>query len=313
MGDDQAATASRISEAAIYLGELLLRRPYRYKWEQYVDRQPRRGQPHRLAVTKRLRSHLLYCYDPSAYGDMSLGSLQHRVSRALRGEFLTADTLRLFIDAFELPQTETRRLWSLFEGSDQIRVLRGPSIMPANAAAARRRARHRTRSVHEHHFLGADGLPSHHRTQQVIQAIEDGLDRYPYLFDTNALTVEVELGGKLTGPLYKVYRGIYAVDIQLNAPLALRDTTVLVYQTLFHYSKAPKPELRRAAQQLITDVSILVQFHPDKLPQRIWWAVWSGIEGEIVEREPVSLHSGVTVSRYLDSIENTVVGFAWEW
>lgn len=81
----------------------------------------------------------------------------------------------------------------------------------------------------------ADLFPARHRTQQVIQAEAEGLNRYPYRFDTNALTVEVEEGGQLIGPLYHVSGELYAIDIRLDEPLAYDETTVLSYLTLFHY------------------------------------------------------------------------------
>ncbi|HEY2580019.1 MAG TPA: hypothetical protein VGI74_27215 [Streptosporangiaceae bacterium] len=37
------------------------------------------------------------------------------------------------------------------------------------------------------------------------------------------------------------------------------------------------------------------------------------IDGEIAEREPARLRAGRYVYRYLDAIENTVVGYTWEW
>jgi hypothetical protein len=56
--------------------------------------------------------------------------------------------------------------------------------------------------VHEQHYVGPDGRPAWHRTQQVIEATEAWVDRYPYRCDTSALAIEVEQGGRLGGPLY---------------------------------------------------------------------------------------------------------------
>jgi hypothetical protein len=87
----------------------------------------------------------------------------------------------------------------------------------------------------------------------------------------------------------------------------------LRYLTQFHYDEPPKREFRRTARSTIKDVGIRVEFHPAKLPRRIWWAVWEGVDGEIVERESARLRAGRYVYRHLGSIQNTVVGYTWEW
>jgi hypothetical protein len=56
-----------------------------------------------------------------------------------------------------------------------------------------------------------------------------------------------------------------------------------------------------------------VEFHPDKLPSRVWWAHWDGGDGNVLERETATLDSQHSVQRYLRSLEKTVAGFYWEW
>jgi hypothetical protein len=56
-----------------------------------------------------------------------------------------------------------------------------------------------------------------------------------------------------------------------------------------------------------------VEFHPDKLPGNVVWAVWDGMDGPIVEREPVVLDSQFAVHRYLRLAEKTAVGSHWDW
>jgi hypothetical protein len=63
----------------------------------------------------------------------------------------------------------------------------------------------------------------------------------------------------------------------------------------------------------LENFDIRVEFHPDKLPSGIWWATWDGLEGEILDQEPVALDSQHSVHRYLRFIEKTVVGFHWAW
>jgi hypothetical protein len=63
----------------------------------------------------------------------------------------------------------------------------------------------------------------------------------------------------------------------------------------------------------LENIEIRVEFHPDMLPAHVWWAVWDGLDGDLVEEEPVSLGGQHEVHRYLRSVEKTVVGFRWSW
>jgi len=56
-----------------------------------------------------------------------------------------------------------------------------------------------------------------------------------------------------------------------------------------------------------------VEFHPQMVPARVWWAIWDGMDGDIIEREPAALGSQHEVNRYLRAVEKTVVGFCWSW
>jgi len=49
------------------------------------------------------------------------------------------------------------------------------------------------------------------------------------------------------------------------------------------------------------------------VPACVWWAVWDGVDGDIIEREPATPGSQHEVHRYLRAIEKAVVGFCWEW
>ena len=49
------------------------------------------------------------------------------------------------------------------------------------------------------------------------------------------------------------------------------------------------------------------------LPRNVWWAVWDGVAGPVIDQQSVALDSQYSAQRFLRSIENTVVGFHWEW
>jgi len=318
---DTPAAAGRRA-AASYLRELL-QRPggYRRLWEQHVIR-ARSGEITQLAVAEVL-ARRLWSY-PRVPGDVDVlpHQLKDTVSRALSGRLLSRSTLSLFIDAFGFSDAEADRLWRLWEGSGTISVLSGPRAVTSRTEQELRAAlgprRHQTLSLHDHVTVGAEGVPVRMRTLQVIEAIADGLDRVPFLYDTKALTLEVGQGcTELTGDLYQVTEDVFVTFISLARALDAGETTTLEYWATYQYpgdSLDPhEREYRRAVMGRLENFDIRVEFHPDKLPAGVWWATWDGLEGGIIQQEPVTLDTQHSVHRYLRFIEKTVAGFHWSW
>ena len=186
--------ATGAQSAAAYLRQLLLRPGrYRRKWEQYAERS-RLGQVNQLAVAEVL-AHYLWEH-PRAQGDVDVlpRQLKDTASRALSGKLLSKATLTLFTDAFGFDTFERDRLLKLWEGSAHVRVLSGPRAIREDQASALGPPQVKTLALHDHHYLGPDGLPQRHRVIHVIEAVVDGVDRLPYRADTNALTIEVGQG-----------------------------------------------------------------------------------------------------------------------
>ena len=315
-GDDgtPAGTPTGAQAAAAYVRELLLRPGrYRRKWEQYAERS-RVGQVNQLAVAEVL-AHYLWEH-PRAQGDVDVlpRQLKDTASRALSGKLLSQATLALFMDAFGFGTFERERLLKLWEGSAQVRVLSGPRAIREDKARALGRPQIKTLSLHDHHYLGPDGLPERHRVIHVIEAVVDGVDRVPYRADTNALTIETGQGfSGLAGQVYQPMAELFVVDMLLAKPLAAGETATLEYSASFHYPVPPPPEFRRIVRTFVENLDIRVEFHPAKLPSNVVWAVWDGMDGPIVEREIVSLDSQFAVHRYLRLAEKTAVGFHWDW
>jgi len=320
VSETPAAAGRRAASA--YLRELL-QRPggYRRLWEQHVIR-ARSGEITQLAVAEVL-ARRLWSY-PRVPGDVDVlpHQLKDTVSRALSGRLLSRSTLSLFIDAFGFSDAEADRLWKLWEGSGTISVLSGPRAVTQRAEQQLQTAigprRHQTLSMHDHVTVGAAGLPSRTRTLQVIEAIAGGLDRIPYLYDTKALTLEVGQGcTELTGDLYQVSDDMFVTHIMLARTLDAGETTTLEYWTTYQYPGDPDDPhercYRRAVVGRLENLDIRVEFHPDKLPAGIWWAIWDGMEGEILEQEAVTLDAQHSVHRYLRFVEKTVAGFYWVW
>lgn len=320
MSETPAAAGRRAASA--YLHELL-ERPggYRRLWEQHVVR-ARSGEITQLAVAEVL-ARRLWSY-PRVSGDVDVlpHQLKDTVSRALSGRLLSRSTLSLFIDAFGFSDAEAGRLWRLWEGSGTISVLSGPRAMtPRNErelVSALGPRRHQTLSMHDHVTVGAAGVLSRTRTLQVIEAIAGGLDRIPYVYDTKALTLEVGQGcTDLTGDLFQVGEDLFVTNIMLARTLDAGETSTLEYWTTYQYPGNPddpgEREYRRSVVGRMENFDMRVEFHPSKLPASVWWATWDGMEGDVIEHEPVGLDAQHSVHRYLRFIEKTVAGFYWTW
>lgn len=306
--------------AAEYLRELLLRpgRPRR-TWEQYAER-TRHGQVNQLAVAEVLARHLWQHPRRRRDGDLLPRQLKDTAARALSGRLLSKATLDLFIDAFALPAAEQDQLWRLWEGSPRVRMLTGiRAIRPDTAdkvAALLGPPGHQTVSLHDHAFVRADRRVGGVRTIQVLEALRDGLDSIPYIYDTSALTLRVGHGCEApAGPGSQVKDGPYVLRIPLARTLSAGETLSLEYATTFHYQgevTAEQHQYRRAVMRRVDNIDLRVEFDPEYVPSAIWWAVWDGVDGGIIEQHRVQPDSQNSVHRYLRLAEKTVVGFYWE-
>jgi hypothetical protein len=319
-------TEARVSAgrraAAGYLRELLTQQGrYRHRWEQYTVRS-RPGEIVQLAVAEVLARYLWTHPRVAGDEDVIARQLKDTVARALSGNLLSRPTLTLFIDAFGISVAHADQLWRLWQGSGRVSVLSGRNAIGSKTEKELRSAlgprRYLTVSLHDHADVGSDGRLARARTLRVVEATADGLDRIPYLYDTNALTLEVGQGcGEISGELHQISEGIYATTIPLARKLSVGETIGLEYLTTYGFpgnlGDPHEREFRRAVMQRLENLDLRVTFHPDRLPERVWWAVWDGASGKVVEREQVPLGSQYEVHRYLRSVEKTVVGFCWSW
>lgn len=317
-----APNAAGRRAAAGYLRALLVRPgPYRRLWEQHVLR-ARSSEITQLAVAEVI-AHYLWNH-PRVAGDADVlpRQLKDTVSRVLNGTLLSQPTLSLFIEAFGITGADARRLRNLWQGSGRISVLSGPRAVGARTEGELHTVlgprRHQTVSMHDHVKVGPDGRIAATRTLQVIEALADGLDGIPYLYDTSALTLEVGQGcGDVSGELRQISEHVYATTIPLCRPLSAGETASIEHVTTYRFpgnlDDPQEREFRRAVLRRMENFDIRVQFHPDMLPACVWWAVWDGVDGPVIERERVALGGQHEVQRYLRSVERTVVGFRWSW
>jgi len=253
---------------------------------------------------------------PEPGSEAAVPGLDHLgiVRHALDGTTLTADRLDLFIDAFDLSARHADRLRGLLHGSDSVRVITGEALPQPELYRHSGPPRHSTLAVHEMHTLGPDGLPAEHQTIQVIKSTVDRLETYPYRFDTDQLVVEVVRGGVVGDRIYRVTDTFFGVDIVLDRPLAYGETALMHTRTTFLYSAPPPPEFRRGVLSSMTDVTLWVTFHPERLPKRVWLARWDRLDhATIIDQQPVELDGEFSVQARYDRVEQAIVGFHWAW
>jgi hypothetical protein len=308
--------------AGEYLRQLLLKPgPYRDAWRKHVTR-PRDGVINQLAVAEVIARQQGAARGHSDGSQMLPYQLRDVVSSALFGGQLTTDTLQTFIAAFGFAEEESDRLRRLLAGSSRISIMSGTHAVPACAQqdleAAIGPRRHRSLSLHDHVWVGPDGSVDRARTMQVVEAIAQGVDRIPFMFDTSVLTLEVTQGCRdLAVEVRRIGADMFVTEFLLARTLDVGETQTLEYWLSYRGQSDPRDpagrEYRRGGLRQVDNLDMRVEFHPDKLPSGVWWAHWDGGDGSVLEREAVSLDSQRSVHRYVRSLEKTVVGFYWEW
>lgn len=176
-------------------------------------------------------------------------------------------------------------------------------------------ARFQTIRLTEQHEVGADGLPARHHTVQTIRSLVDGLTTHVYAFDLGEARVERIEGGLPANP-YRIRGSLWAVELTLPRALAEGEEHSLEYVTSFRTDGPVEPRFRRAAHRRIENASIKVTFHPEMLPERVWWAQWADYRepnDHVIEKMPVPLDQAHSVSHQIDILERAVTGFLWSF
>lgn len=312
MGGTSDAPGAR--NAGLYLLELLLtERTYRDRWTVYSDRL-RSGKVNNLAVAKVVASYVADNPTATRGYETEAKDIKDTVANALKGRRLSQETLTLFIQAFAMTDEHARSLQMQWDGDSPLVVV--GMLEPPEKIPNYPKPRHEIVMLHEHHWLGASGLPFRHQSQIMLRARVDGLRSYRYIFDTPQAVVRVEDGGSV-GEIAQVREGLWGVTIRFP-PLDHGQTHYFNFSTELTYDAAAPPptEIRRASHVRTGNVDVRLRFHRDKLPSSIWWAEWAHYEGpnnRVYRREPYQLDSDLSVHKYLNSIERAVVGFYWDW
>jgi hypothetical protein len=297
--------------AGLHLQHLLARPgPYRAAWEQHAhDAKP--GEIRQDAVGQVIADWL---YETGERDDTDTGlarMLKDRISRAFGGRGLSLETLRWFEGAFDLSRQDVQRVRELYRSVLRPTIVTGQMPLPRVPYSAG----HETTLLYEHHVLGRDGVPARHHTQQTFRALIDGMNHYQYRIDTPEADIRVVRGGTI-GPMYRFSAELWAVDIQFHHPLAYGEEAYVDWWTIFHYSRPPATEFRRATHRRTEHLDLRIEFHPDKLPRRLWctqWADYREPDDVVLDEEEVALDEEYSAHRYLEAMEHTVLGFRWEW
>lgn len=286
--------------------------PYRRKWARYAIRQ-QDGETNYLAIAGVIADYLQTFPEKAADRDVLPGQLMHRVRRALRGELLSRPFLDIFIAAFAITD-EAEILHALWLGKGRDRVVIG-RLGATESPPQQNHPTYRTKRLYELHEVGSDGLPCRHQTIQTIEALTEDLSSHRFAFDTSEVIVQRIHGGSPGSPFH-VGGSIWAVDIKLPRKLARGDEASLQYETLFRYTTPPPPVFRRVIHGRARDVVIRVAFHPDRLPQHVWWAEWEDYHGEadrVLWEQEVTLDSEHASERHLVWFQQAAAGYRWEF
>lgn len=294
--------------AGEYLNVLLGAR-YRRLWEQKSLHVPRTSKVQINAVAGVIARHLEYANDQTA----EYRRLRDRVRAALRGLEVTTTALSQIIDAFAMSPADAEQLWALARGDGTIKLITGTALPPDGLYEKTGPRRHETIMLHEVHQVGPDRKPASHRTVQTLRAQVDGMDFYPYVFDTNAATVVVKRGGT-PGRLYRIDATFFGMNIEFDHVLRADETAMLDLVTTFNYADVPPSELRRGAFHQIEKFMLEVRFDPANVPQQVYWAEWDSFDNNVItRRQPVELDQALAAHCYHERIYRTIVGFCWDW
>jgi hypothetical protein len=291
------------------LRELLVSDPrYRRLWRRRVARD--RTGLSQSAVAKVIEEYLWDSGERSDTLSQLARQLKDRVSRALNGEALSAETLGWFVAAFHMDEGDESRLWEALAGRENDSV--GISHTLRRRREMIRRQCHRTVSLVERYSVDRYGSLVLRRTHHTIRAIEDGVDIYIFNHEPQASTIEVVHGGRL-GSQYKYGGGLTSVEIILEKPLGRAESTGLEYRTRFNPDSTRLTEVRRAAFARAENIDFAVEFDELKVPQHAWWCVWDDhFDGIRVTETPIEIRNRI-IRQFLPYIEETVVGFRWDW
>lgn len=298
-----------ITATGALLRDLLTADPrYRRLWRARVKRA--RSELSQAAIAEVVA---LYLWDSGERSDSTTSlarELKDRVSRALNGTALSHQTLSWLIAAFNMSEDDEGRLWATFSGRDNVQS--GIAHTLRRRREMIKRQCHRTVSLVERYMVDRNGSLILRRTLHTIRAVEDGVDIYIFNHEPEASRIDILHGGEIGGR-HEYGGGLACVEILLDTPLAKSECTALEYRTHFAPGLTYPTEVRRAAFARTENIDLAVEFDGGRRPDKAWWCVWDDHFGGMPIEENHASFKNDTIRQYVPFIEETVVGFRWEW
>ncbi|MCP2245730.1 hypothetical protein [Lentzea aerocolonigenes] len=302
-----------VAAAAKELRELLMSRPeYRRKWMRYSQR----TRPDRISYAGVSQVLALYLWEQGVKRETDVElprQLRDTVRMALLGEKLTHRTLGWLIEAFDFQESDTHKVWSLFSGGSVTdfggegisKTLASPPIPLIKPQVLR------TTTLFSRYYIDSELMLQRIENSHVVVALEDNVDTFAYSPRDTTHTVEGVAGGTFVG-FHPSSPGFVGVELRLDRALRKGQQASLQYST--HHNKASQvcTDVRRAARKRMDNVDMRVIF--ERPPARAWWCVWDSYSsGRIVQKVEARLTEKHELHQFVPFIEETVVGFSWEW
>jgi hypothetical protein len=306
------AIAERTALTCRLLHDLLTTRPdYVRLWQEQVQRQRSPG----ISPAGVARVLALYLWGAGERADTETTlarDLKDRVRRALVGQSLSPETLSWFVRAFDMSAADEHTLWATY-ASGVNNQIPGISKTIASLPSLARPQVHRTVALFERYTIDADHSFIERHTMHVIMALTDDVGTYVYNHDPAAEHIEVLHGGQV-GTNFLYGDGLHGVELLLERNLSRGESLSIEYKCLYPKGIYDATEVRRPAYGRSQNVDIALRFHQSSAPKRLLWTVWDDqIHGHVVQEDQVHLNEHAMVHRFVPFIEETVVGFRWEW
>jgi hypothetical protein len=301
-----------MEETGDLLSKLLTTKPaYRQRWLREGQRIRSGERPSEAAVSRVIANYL---WDIGERKDTETGlprTIRYTVRRALTGSLIIGQTLTWFIGAFDIEDQDSTQLWKALSGDNDLELAHITDTVPTPRPMGKRQW-HRTMALFERFAIGADRSYISRRTNQTIQAIENGVDSYLFNHEPYAKRINVIYGGAL-GKHYEYGDGLVSDDIDFGFKLNVGQRTALEYETLFDEGVHFPTEVRRAVRARVENLDFAIQFSLDQLPKAVWFCAWPDhYLHDPVFKQPLELKAG-RVNRFFAYAQQTVLGFQWEW
>lgn len=290
-----APTSGAVQAGARLRSLLVGEERYRRLWVDQAQRSG--GSPNVDAVSRVIMNHRWAAYDDPAE---SSRQIKDRARRALAGQVLTFETLRWFTEAFGMSSEHCAALEA------ELALIEAGAPEPQSAL--------QVLSLHELHYVGADRLPTHHRTLVTVRALRDQIDRHVLVFDTDEIMVNSPHGA--FGPTVPSRRpGYWQCPLIFKTPLMKGEVKTIELDFIFNYTAPPPPEIRKMASKTsVYSLSLTVHFDAAAPPREVQLCRWDDPDTDFVKSRALARLDGDAVAHHFEpELRDEVVGFVWSW